>query len=43
MAQWIDPVKNRPPKESTMKTPGNFQKFTETMRTMIKAKPEKKS
>jgi hypothetical protein len=39
---WDDPAK-RPPKPETMNTPGDFQKFTETMKTMLKAKPEKKS
>ena len=39
--KWDDPAK-KPPKPETMETPGDFQKFTETMRTMLKAKPEKK-
>jgi hypothetical protein len=38
---WIDPAK-RPPSPETMATPGNFADFKETMRTMLKAKPEKK-
>ena len=38
---WQNPV-SRPAKEATMNMPGNFEKFTETMRTMLKAKPEKK-
>jgi hypothetical protein len=38
---WIDPAK-RPPSPETMNTPGDFGKFTETMRTMLKAKPAKK-
>jgi hypothetical protein len=38
---WVDPVK-KPAKPETMGTPGDFRKFTETMRTMLKAKPEKK-
>jgi hypothetical protein len=38
---WIDPAK-RPPSPETMATPGNFDKFTETMRKLMKAKPEKK-
>jgi hypothetical protein len=38
---WQNPV-NRPPKQSTLDTPGDFRQFTETMRTMLKAKPEKK-
>jgi hypothetical protein len=40
--QWDDPAK-RPPSAETMNTPGDFRQFTETMRTMLKAKPEKKS
>lgn len=39
---WQDPVK-RPPKPETMNTPGDFGRFTDLMRTMLKAKPEKKS
>jgi len=39
--RWDDPAK-RPPKPETMATPGDFRQFTETMRTMLKAKPEKK-
>jgi hypothetical protein len=39
--QWDDPAK-RPPKPETMNTPGDFQQFTDAMRTMLKAKPEKK-
>jgi hypothetical protein len=38
---WIDPAKQSP-KPETMNTPGDFAKFTEAMRTMLKAKPEKK-
>jgi hypothetical protein len=38
---WIDPAK-QPPKPETMNTPGDFRQFTDTMRTMLKAKPEKK-
>jgi hypothetical protein len=40
--KWDDPAK-RPPKPETMNTPGDFRQFTESMRTMLKAKPEKKS
>jgi hypothetical protein len=39
--RWDDPAK-RPPKSETMNTPGDFRQFTESMRTMLKAKPEKK-
>jgi hypothetical protein len=39
--QWDDPAK-RPASAETMNTPGDFRQFTETMRTMLKAKPEKK-
>ena len=39
--KWVDPAK-QPPKPETMNTPGDFAKFTEAMRTMLKAKPEKK-
>jgi hypothetical protein len=38
---WVDPAK-RPPKPETMNTRGDFRQFTETMRKMLKAKPEKK-
>jgi hypothetical protein len=39
--KWSDPAK-RPPKPETMNTPGDFGKFTETMRKLLKAKPLKK-
>ena len=39
--QWDNPAK-RAPKDETMNTPGDFKKFTEIMRVMLKAKPEKK-
>jgi hypothetical protein len=39
--QWENPAK-RQPKSETMNTPGDFRVFTETMRKMLKAKPEKK-
>lgn len=38
---WTDPAK-RPASAETMSTPGDFRQFTETMRAMLKAKPEKK-
>jgi hypothetical protein len=40
--QWDDPAK-RPPKAETMNTRGDFAQFTDAMRTLIKAKPEKKN
>jgi hypothetical protein len=40
--KWEDPAK-RPPSPETMNTPGDFRKFTDIMRTMLKARPEKKS
>jgi hypothetical protein len=39
--KWDDPTK-QPAKPETMDTQGDFRQFTETMRTMLKAKPEKK-
>jgi hypothetical protein len=39
---WTDPAK-RPASDETMNTPGDFRQFTETMRTMLKAKPAKKN
>jgi len=38
---WTDPAK-RPPSAETMNTRGDFKQFTDTMKTMLKAKPEKK-
>jgi hypothetical protein len=38
--KWEDPAK-RKPKESTMNAEGNFGTFTEFMRKIVKAKPEK--
>jgi hypothetical protein len=40
--KWSDPAK-KPATAETMNTAGDFAQFTETMRTMLKAKPEKKS
>jgi hypothetical protein len=40
--KWKNPAK-QPANAETMNTPGDFRQFTETMRTMLKAKPEKKS
>jgi len=39
--QWEDPAK-RQPKPETMETPGDFRQFTETMRKLMKVKPERK-
>jgi len=39
--KWSNPAKQLPHSE-TMSTPGDFRQFTEVMRTMLKAKPEKK-
>lgn len=36
---WVNPVKNHPPKESTLKTPGNFREFTELMKKVVNGKP----
>jgi hypothetical protein len=38
---WNNPAK-QPPKESTMNTEGDFGKFTDFMRGIVKVKPEKK-
>jgi hypothetical protein len=32
---WGNPVKNQAPKESTLKTPGDFRKFTELMKKVV--------
>jgi hypothetical protein len=39
--KWNNPAKE-PAKPETLSTPGDFGKFTDNMRTMLKAKPEKK-
>lgn len=33
---WKDPVKGIAPKESTMRTKGNFAQFTELMKRVVK-------
>jgi hypothetical protein len=38
---WRDPAK-QPPKPETMNTSGDFAQFTENMRKLMRAKPEKK-
>jgi len=40
---WVNPVKNHPPKESTLKTPGDFREFTELMRKVVNKREEPKS
>lgn len=37
--KWVDPVKNRPAKEETLATRGDFAEFTENMRKLMKVKP----
>ncbi len=39
--KWKNPAKE-PAKPETMNTLGDFRQFTDTMRQMLKAKPEKK-
>lgn len=41
MKPWINPVKNRPAKESTLNTKGNFGEFTELMRKIVNKQEEK--
>jgi len=38
---WINPAK-QDPKESTMNTEGDFGKFTDFMRGIVKARPGKR-
>jgi hypothetical protein len=38
--QWKNPV-DRPAKQSTMDTPGDFGKFTELMRKVVSTPPQK--
>lgn len=40
MPRWVDPVKNQPPKESTMSTRGNFREFTDLMRKIVNKQEE---
>jgi hypothetical protein len=37
---WKNPVKDVPAKESTMKTPGNFDAFTQLMKRVVEKKPK---
>jgi hypothetical protein len=36
---WKDPVKDRPPLDSTLKVKGDFGLFTERMKSIIHMKP----
>jgi hypothetical protein len=40
MKKWTDPVKNKPAKESTLDTKGDFRQFTELMRRIINKRKE---
>jgi hypothetical protein len=43
MKKWVNPVKNRPAKESTLNTRGDFEQFIELMKRAVNApKPEEK-
>jgi hypothetical protein len=35
MKKWIDPVKSRPAKESTLNTKGDFKVFTDLMKRIV--------
>jgi hypothetical protein len=37
--KWKNPVKNRPAKESTLDTTGDFQQFTDLMRRIVNKRP----
>jgi len=37
---WKNPVKGVPAKESTMKTPGDFDAFTQLMKRVVEKKPK---
>jgi hypothetical protein len=41
MKKWTDPVKNRPAKDETLATRGDFAEFTENMRKLMKVKPHR--
>lgn len=41
MSQWIDPVKNRPPKNATLNIKGDFHEFMDIMRKVINKQEEK--
>jgi hypothetical protein len=39
--KWVDPVKNRPARESTLNTTGSFSEFAEFMRKIVNKREEK--
>jgi hypothetical protein len=39
MKKWTDPVKNKPAKDETLATRGDFAQFTENMRKLMTVKP----
>ncbi len=41
MKKWTDPVKNRPAKESTLATRGDFREFKDLMRKIVNKREEK--
>jgi len=41
MKKWTDPVKNKPAKESTLNTTGDFGEFTALMRKIVNKQEEK--
>lgn len=38
--KWRNPVKNKPPKESTLQIEGDWDKFTNQMRKIVQVKPK---
>jgi len=40
MKQWVDPVKNKPAKDSTLDIRGSFEDFTNIMRKIITKREE---
>jgi hypothetical protein len=40
--RWKNPI-NRPAKQSTLETPGDFAQFTEIMKKVIKVRPPKEA
>jgi len=41
MPKWVDPVKNRPAKESTLNIRGDFREFMELMRKIVNKREDK--
>ena len=41
--KWIDPVKGRPAKKSTMQTGGDFSQFAELMKRVVKIRPPREA